>query len=238
MMRDVAGTVAIDPRFNGPPDSAQGGYAAGTLARLCGEPCEVTLRRPVPLGRELAVEEGGDGAVRLVDGEDVVAEARRVEAVGVEPPVRPFLADAEAASHRHPGRERDHPFGACFVCGPERADGLQVCAGPLPAAQQVGASPFVAQEWLCEDGVVRPEFVWAVLDCPSYTPRMWRRERMSVLGRITAECLRDVRSGERLVAIGWDLESEGRKHTTASALLTDEGELVAGARAVWIELRG
>ena len=237
-MRDVPGSVVIDPRFNGPPTSAQGGYAAGVLARFCGEPCEVTLRLPPPLGRELRAEAGEDGGERLLDGEDVLAEARPIEGVDVEPPVRPFLADAEAASHRHPGKERDHPFKTCFVCGPERADGLHVSAGPLPAAQQVGAAPFSAEGWLCEGGVVRPEFVWAVLDCPSYTPRLWAHERMSLLGRFAAGRLRDVRAGERLVAIGWDLASEGRKHTTASALLTDDGELVARARAVWIEPRG
>lgn len=237
MIPVVLGSFTIDRRFNGPPASAQGGYAAGMLAGFCGEPAEVTLRLPPPLGRELHVRaEGADRAI-LADGDAVLAEARRVESVDVEPPVRPFFADAEAATHRHPGRGRDHELSNCFVCGPEREDGLRVSAGPLPAAPEVGAAPFVPGEELCEDSVVRPEFVWAVLDCPSYTPRIWARERMSLLGRIAAERLRDVRAGERLVVIGWDLEGEGRKHVTASALLTEEGEVVARARSTWIEPR-
>jgi hypothetical protein len=233
----MLGQVSIDRRYNGPPASAQGGYACGTLARFIGGPAEVTLRLPPPLDQPLDVVES-DGRVQMRSGEDLIAEARPLPSVDVEPPVRPFLADAEAASHRHPGKDRDHPFKTCFVCGPERADGLRVSAGPLPAAQEVGAAPFTAEEWLCEDGVVRPEFIWAVLDCPSYTPGMWQRERMSLLGRFAAERLREVHAGERLVAIGWDLGGEGRKHTTASALLTDDGELVARAKAVWIEPRG
>ena len=37
--------------------------------------------------------------------------------------------------------------------------------------------------------------------------------------------------------MGWHLASEGRKHHTASALLTADGDVLARARALWITLR-
>ena len=44
----------IDPRFNGPPGSGNGGYTCGLVAGLLGGPAEVTLRLPPPLGTPLA----------------------------------------------------------------------------------------------------------------------------------------------------------------------------------------
>ena len=41
--------VIIDPRFRGPPESANGGYVCGIVAGLIGETAEVTLRRPPPI---------------------------------------------------------------------------------------------------------------------------------------------------------------------------------------------
>lgn len=229
--------VIIDARFNGPPSSAQGGYAAGTLARFVDGPAEVTLRSPPPLSTPLEIVTGAEGVRMLHEGE-LVAEAEPIQSVDVEPPVRPFRFDAEAASACHPGRGRQHPFSTCFVCGTEREDGLHVSAGPLPAAPEVGAAPFDPDPSLAdEDGIVRPEIIWAVLDCPSYTPRLWQRERLSLLGRFSAELLRPVAVGEKLVVVGWDTGGEGRKSETASALLAEDGELVARARAIWIEPR-
>ena len=43
--------------------------------------------------------------------------------------------------------------------------------------------------------------------------------------------------GERLAVVGWPLGREGRKRHTATALLDADGEIVARAKATWIELR-
>lgn len=155
--------------------------------------------------------------------------------------VRPDLAAAEQARCRHPGNGVSHPLSGCFVCGPERADGLHVSAGPVSGRGVVGATPFTPDESVTEDGIVPAEIVWAVLDCPSYVPDMWpglrSGETMSLLGRLTAERLREVRAGEALVAVGWPLGSQGRKRLTASALLDEQGETVARAQATWIQVR-
>jgi len=43
-------------------------------------------------------------------------------------------------------------------------------------------------------------------------------------------------AGERLIAMGWPLQVDGRKHHAGSALFSADGELLASAAAVWIEL--
>jgi hypothetical protein len=136
-----------------------------------------------------------------------------------------------------------HPLSDCFVCGPAREDGLHVSSGPLPGHEHIGATPFRPGESVAGPGGIVPgEVVWAALDCPSYVPAMWAGLRgghsISLLGRLTAERLREVSSGEDLVVVGWPQSAEGRKRHTASAILDRDGDVVARAQATWIELRG
>jgi len=57
---------AIDTRFRGPPQSADGGYVCGRLAAYLGGPVEVTLRRPPPLNQALDVERRNPSRVALL----------------------------------------------------------------------------------------------------------------------------------------------------------------------------
>jgi hypothetical protein len=89
---------------------------------------------------------------------------------------------------------------------------------------------------------VLSEVVWGALDCPSYVPSMWNGGRMdtgaiSLLGRLTAERLREIEVGEKLAVVGWPLGREGRKRHTATAIVNADGEIAARAMATWIELR-
>src|SRR5690606_8970580 len=82
-------------------------------------------------------------------------------------PCPPGFREAEAAAQRYPGLET-HPFPGCFVCGTKRepGDGLRIFAGPTGRDGLV-AAPWIPDTGLAgEDGNVRPEFLWAVLDCP------------------------------------------------------------------------
>src|SRR5690349_15896334 len=117
----------IERRYCGPPDSGNGGYSCGVVAALLDQPAEVTLRRPPPLDRPLAVERAGDG-VRVLDGDQPVAEARPA-ALALEVPPPPSFAEATAATEHYRWRER-HPFPTCFVCGPARAPGDGLCIFP------------------------------------------------------------------------------------------------------------
>ena len=198
----------------------------------------VTLRRPVALERKLDVQRR-DGAVALMDGEELVAEAEAAElALDVPPPVA--LPDAEEAATRFPYRE-GHAFPACFGCGPQRepGDGLRIFAGPVAGREDVFAAPWTPDASLADDeGVVRGEFVWAALDCsggcrvanPRSTPPV-------VLGRLTARVERTVAAGQPHVVVAWPLATEGRKREAGTAVYTAGGELAALARALWIELK-
>lgn len=67
----------VDPRFNGPAGSANGGYACGVAAgALTDGPAEVMLRRPPPLGVSMDVVETDEGVELQLDGQ-VVAMASK-----------------------------------------------------------------------------------------------------------------------------------------------------------------
>ena len=217
--------MILPGRYNGPPDSANGGYACGLVAATLGGVAEVTLRRPPPLDRELEVVRD-DGRAELRDGEALVAEAERV-AVEVEVPAPISLEEAAEASGRYAGFLH-HAYNTCFVCGPDREDGLRVYAGPVEGRPGLVASPWTPGE------DVRPELVWAALDCPSgWAVDDFQREGV-LLGRMATRIDRLPTPREPHVVLGWRVAEEGRKRHAGSALLTAEGEVLARARSTWI----
>lgn len=222
--------LVVGERFNGPPESANGGYACGLVARLVDGPAEVTLRRPVPLGRELQAERHDDGSVTLHDGEDLIAEAGPALPLDFEPSRRPSLEEARVAAGEPWGD--DSNFNRCWVCSKQREDGLGVHFGALDATTT--AAVLHAGE---PGALLAPEIAWAAMDCPSYTPDLWDAERPSLLASMTAELLEPILAGEPLIVVGWRLGAEGRKHHSASALLTPDGRTLARATALWIQLR-
>jgi hypothetical protein len=238
----VADSIVIEGRFNGPPQSAHGGYACGLLARhIDPNLAEVTLRSPPPLDTELQLRAGGDSpAVRLFDGDILIAAGREIEALELEIPDPVSLEQAEAAREGSP-LQQTSPYASCFVCGPERhpPQGLRVIAGPVEGRDDVIASPWqVDQDLPLEDGSVAPEIVWAALDCPSGCALMLRPEiGVAMLARMSAQLLAPVEPGATYVALGWPFNHDRRKHLSATAIFTAGGELVATAKGLWIELR-
>ena len=88
-----------------------------------------------------------------------------------------------------------------------------------------------------EDGIVRPEFVWAALDCPSgIVTDLFGDVGRILLGRLAAELIEPLEAGATYVATAWPIARDGRKLDTGSALHTADGELCAVARARWIEV--
>jgi hypothetical protein len=85
---------------------------------------------------------------------------------------------------------------------------------------------------------VRPEFIWAVLDCPTYFASYTTGEfTVSLLARMAARIDASVVAGEEHVVIAWPLETDGRKRHAASAVLSADGRPLAVARALWIQPR-
>jgi hypothetical protein len=232
----MADPLIVPARFNGPLENGQGGYAAGLVAGCLEGPVEVTLRRPVPLDTPLsaAVE---DGSVRVLDGDDLIAEGAAVPDFELEVPDPVGVEDAREAMGRYRGLP-DGPFCRCFVCGRAREDGFGVFAGVLEGRPMVASIWTPPPDTADAEGSVRPEFVWAVLDCPTFFAA-YRDEELpiSFLARLTARIDAPVAVGEEHVVIAWPLEAEGRKRYAGSAVLSAGGEVLARALALMIEPR-
>lgn len=233
----VTTTLHVDGRFCGPPNSGNGGYSAGRLAAYLrpsdGEAVEVTLRAPVPLGRDLEVRVEGDSA-SMLDDTRLIASARVVSHVlDVPDSVRFDVAAQVVRDAPLRGFVDDHPFPGCFVCGPDRdpGDGLRLFAARVPDTQ------YFAVPWTVADGGA--EFVWAALDCPSSFPMYLAEDPFDgpcVLGRLTAAVERIPNVSERTVVMAWRESVDGRKLHTASALFGEDGSRYASARATWIRV--
>ncbi|MGE5286711.1 MAG: hypothetical protein ACM3ML_05805 [Micromonosporaceae bacterium] len=163
-------SLIISHRFCGPPDSGNGGYTCGLIAAYLDGPAEITLRRPPPLTTPMAIERDGEGSVRVFDGRTLVAEGTCLSgSLAMEVPDPVSIREARAARTRsrlraHP---EEHPFPTCFVCGPDRRpeDGLRILVGPV-TGRGLSADIWYPHETLADaDGNIRPEFVWAALDC-------------------------------------------------------------------------
>lgn len=228
-------SVTIAGRFCGPPGSGNGGYTCGLAAVALGPgPVEVALRVPPPLGRPLTLG-AVDGEARLLDGDTVVASARRTDDL-IDAGTVVTLADARAAIARFDehGYHATHPFPGCFTCGPARTpgDGLRIFPAPTPDPD------VVVWTWTPGPGGPVPiEFVWAALDCPG--GQAWMRDgevTAAVLGRLAVRVERPPDPGEELIVVGWRAGRDGRRLASGSSLRTATGELVAVGRATWVEL--
>lgn len=234
--------VVIDRRFRGPPESANGGYACGTVAQFI-DPGDgavaVTLRTPPPLDRELEVRfEGGSAVLR--DGETLVAEGEAVPALERELPEPVAFEEAREAGGNCPWAG-EHPYPTCFSCGPARhpPDSLHLLTGPLPGREVLADGWAPDPAFADANGVVDPKVVWAALDCPTGNGSFYFRPPAGppLLGRLTAQLLAPVHAGERYVVMGWPRAHEGRKHWGGSTLFDSSGEPVAIAEGLWLELR-
>jgi hypothetical protein len=227
--------IRVDRRFCGPPDSANGGYFAGLAARLVDGPAEITLKLPPPLEQPMEVRVE-DGAGEVLLGDAVVAQIAPTSiSQAPAPPVG--FDDAAAASGGFAYAGRDHPFPTCFVCGPQADRGLGLHPGPSGAGV---AAPWIPEESLAgQDGRIRPEFVWAALDCPSFFGALSADAsipRRTVLGRIAVDVVRTPRVGERLVVQGWPLGRSGRKIRAGSGVYGADGVALAQGVTTWIAL--
>lgn len=231
--------IVIGRQFCGPPNSGNGGYVCGVLAKGIEGPATAVLRAPIPL--DLPLDLGpADGAVAIT-GDDGQLIGRAEPSAGRElpaPPRPPSLEAARAAGDRYIGlTQRVHPI--CFTCGPERADGdgLKVFTGQLAGADRgVVAGVWTPHANFADaDGLVRSEVIWGALDCPGFFAWVEKEGRHgALLGTMTGEVRRRPRTGEDCIVLAWPLAREGRKETAGVALFSATGELLARGHQVWI----
>jgi hypothetical protein len=233
-------TLIVPHRFRGPAGSGNGGYVCGRIASYADGPVTVTLRRPPPLATPLAVERDGAGALRVHDGGTLIAEAAAPAALPVpELPGTVSMSQARRAAGR--ARYFENPlFPDCFVCGISRrpGDGLRIFPGPVSDAA-LWAAPWTPDPSIADaSGRVRPEVVWAALDCPSGIAAAEAaglgQEAAILLGRMTASLAALPAPGRECLVIAWPAGRDGRKLSAGSALLGPGGGVLAVAEAVWL----
>ena len=226
--------LSVARRFNGPPSSGNGGYSAGAIATAIGEAVAVRLHQPVPLDRELIVRKCED-RWEVHDGEMLVASAKRSDVEADVPPA-PSYAEALERSKLYVGFKQ-HPFPDCFVCGTHRKrhDGLCIYPGAIEGSRLL-AAPWLPDETLDNGaGKVKPEFVWAALDCPGYFAAA--HPSFALLGEFAVHVDRLVHVDEPCVVTAWPISREGRKLRAGTALFDEDGERCALGVATWIELK-
>ncbi len=219
-------------RYCGPPSSGNGGFTAGALAARLGAPtASVSLLAPPPLDTPMPVEVVDGITVASAGGAPVArAEAAELDASAVGPVP---AAEARAAERAFVGLA-SHPFPTCFVCGPDRPDGLRIFPGPV--GDQDGLTRLAAT-WTPDESVAGDlsAVTWAALDCIGG----WAgglADRTMVLARMTAQVDVLPRIGEEHVVVGLDRRTEGRKTFTAAALYDPDGRLLGRAEHLWIQV--
>lgn len=225
-------TCRIPRTHNGPPSSANGGYACGMFARIAadvvGTAAVVQLHAAPPLDTELAVQ-AHRGRVLVRHEDELVATVSA--AVHGTPSAAPFvtMAAAEQASGFFAGAAA-HPFPECIVCGTARADAAALHLTPGAVNGRPGV---VACAWT--PGDPDADTLWAVLDCPGG----WTLDQSGspwVLGRMSARVTAIPPPGEPAIVVAGHLATAGRTARVVSALFGPDGAEFGRAEATWVRL--
>ncbi len=227
-------TLAIDRHLNGPRRAANGGFAAGAIARTVdADTVTVTLHGRVPLGTRLTATDMGAGAVVVTKGARRIATAHPGELSDHPlPDPTPTLTDAFLARDAHPLYGVRHLLSACVVCGPDRRDGMHVTPGPVPGRPHLLAAPWVVAPNVSTHGAAVFSAVWAALDCPSYPAAALHDAVFCLLGTMTARVDRRPGVGERVVVYSWTREQVGRRYETSAATVDTGRDHRPGGRHV------
>lgn len=228
--------VIIKNRFCGPPQSGNGGYTVGLLAKELGFKAEVTLRVPPPLDTQMQIVKNDHG-LRLMDGDVLVAEAKPCE-LKLDIPAPPNLSQAHQGEQNFRCYE-EHSFPTCFVCGPHRSEGdaLRLFTGIYDNSPVAGmvAAPWQPDDGLLgSDGNIDPLYIISALDCPGFYAQPFRGK--ALLGRMQVNVSGTLKSGEQAIVAAWPLGHEGRKYYAGSAVYNTSGEAIASGLATWISI--
>ena len=154
-------------------------------------------------------------------------------------PAAPPLERVRAVAGRCRAFET-HPFPRCFVCGPERADGLRIFPGPVAGSDAVAAvwEPLDSDA----DGHVPIELLFAALDCPSAFPLLEapesKRFEPLVLGRLAGAVRAPLAAGAPCIVVAWPLGPPGRRAEAGAAVYSASGACCAVGRATWVSFAG
>ncbi|MCX2981552.1 hypothetical protein EYC98_11835 [Halieaceae bacterium IMCC14734] len=231
-------TVIIPSRFNGPPQSGNGGYTCGLLASYIDGAATVRLHAPPPLEKPMQLRQLQSGLVDLHD-EDTLIGTANAAPWQLDIPAAPSLEDARRGQQAFCAYD-NHFFPHCFVCGPARAveDGLCLHPGPVDDWNLLACAWQPAANLLDGDGMLTPEIIWSALDCPGYFAAAGKEQPPSLLGELTGTIFAKVAGAEELIVFSWPLgPAEGRKRRGATAIANQQGEVLAASQSLWIEVK-
>ncbi len=238
-------SVIIGRQFNGPPKSANGGYASGVLATGLKQAgyngaVEASLHAPPPLDH--AMQLGATVDTALLSDDDTKVGTAKAATLSLEVPTLPSAPKFVGAPKI--GKDAFRPFDQCFVCGGARhaGDGLcieaQVVDGPEGKPGLMGAPWQLHQNFADENGEIDPAYIWSALDCPGYFACAYGEA--ALLGRLTADIFKPLKLGGDAMVYGWSLDDPGapksRKRRCGTAVIDANGELVAKAEGLWITI--
>jgi hypothetical protein len=228
--------VVIDARFTGPPQIANGGYACAVVAAGVDGPAEVTLHRPVPVARPLMLSTHGRQVTLHGPDGQLLVEAAPIDSLDITAPPPVSVADASAAMDRCPAHDLGERMFPCFVCSPNRADGLGVFPGPVTDRDLAAALWTPDAAMAAGDGRMPAELTWAVLDCTGSWAAVLRHDpALALLGQMSTDLVDAPRAGQTYVTVGRAGPRDGRRLPATAALFTRDGELLASARLLCIE---
>ncbi len=226
--------ITINSRFNGPPNSGNGGYTAGIIAANLPFPAEVTLRFPPPLDQPMHLLIKEESAT-LLNGEALIAEAKVIDLQLTIPPAISFEQANQAGIAANV--YESSPFQKCFVCGMDRAEGDGLHIRSRTIGHQKVAAPWIPYASLGEDnGVVKEAFIWAALDCPG----AWAIQDVTqfyLLGRMATKIVHPIMVRNKYIIMGWVIETQGRKTWTGTAIYDEQGKICAYAKGTWISVK-
>ncbi len=233
-------TITISKQYNGPPASANGGYVSGLIAASMAGAASVSLKSPPPLDVALTLLSDGQSA-KLINGDTLIAEGHQTDLDLRVPSLKHGFKTTPIAALETGEFE---PFDSCFVCGNNRQvdDGLHIISKSVENRSDLVAGQWELDENISTDGFVKPEFIWAALDCPGYFA--CAPGEAALLGKFDAEILRPLPLAEQATVIGWDMTPKtknghalsGRKRLAGTAVLNAKGDVIAKALAVWVKV--
>jgi hypothetical protein len=230
-------TTSIAKRYCGPPQSGNGGYSCGLLGKQIEGPSKVRLHMPPPLDTQLSIEQDANSWF-LKQDKKLIGTAMAAQ-LDMQPPQPPSLEQARAARNNYSGFS-EHSFPHCFVCGTgrEQGDGLRLFTGAINGQEMVACDWEPSADLIDTNGQVKAEFIWSALDCPGYFALdvPVNADSICLLGEMTASIDKPVPGDQPLIVYAWKRYIEGRKHYSAAALCTEEGEVLARAEHLWIRL--
>ena len=226
--------IVLERRFNGPPATANGGYACGVVARHVDGPATVSLRRPVPLGTPLELERHDDGHVTLHDGPDADrrGRARRCRWTSSRRTGR-SVEEARAAVARRPAAcpRRSAPAGS--APRPVRT----ASASRSARWRRIPHSPvrYSAAGRAAARRRARPRSPGLRWTARATRRRCGATPRPSLLASMRAELLEPDPAGEPLIVVGWSARRRGPQAPTAPPRSSRrDGRMLARAEALWI----